>query len=199
MKRRDGRLGTCKRQPQLIGGEAPLHQCRRDYGTRQLRIKDRGGPLMKAMFLDLSGINIGSLESAIPKNRLFSRSRRDRPTVVVLQTSFLFECPLAKKGRQDSKKNLFRSNDTRPVMHLFWKYWEEKVDSVEQSNEKYLKGYYPKIQINTWQPICSVVNSNSWYHKGIVASVENRPEGRQRPVQCISFMGVKKTWTEWYV
>ena len=25
MKRRDGRLGTRKRQPQLIGGEAPLH------------------------------------------------------------------------------------------------------------------------------------------------------------------------------
>ena len=77
---------------------------------------------MKAMFLDLSGIKTRSLESAIPKNQLFSRSRRDRPTVVVLQTSFLFECPLAKKGRQDSEKNLFRSNDTHQVMHLFWKY-----------------------------------------------------------------------------
>ena len=77
---------------------------------------------MKAMFLDLSGINIGSLESAIPKNRLFSRSRRDRPTVVVLQTSFLFECPLAKKGRQDSEKNLFRSNVMHLVILVFWGY-----------------------------------------------------------------------------
>ena len=34
MKRRDGCLETCKRQPQLIGGEASLHQCRRDNGTR---------------------------------------------------------------------------------------------------------------------------------------------------------------------
>ena len=30
MKRRDGRLGTRKGQPQLIRGEAPFHQCRRD-------------------------------------------------------------------------------------------------------------------------------------------------------------------------
>ena len=53
LRRRGGRLRTCKRQPQLIEGEAPLHQRWREYGARWLRTEDRVVLLMKAMFLDL--------------------------------------------------------------------------------------------------------------------------------------------------
>ena len=56
-----------KRQPQLIEGETPLHQCRREYGARRLRMEDRRAPLIKAMFSDLDRIKARGLESAIFK------------------------------------------------------------------------------------------------------------------------------------
>ena len=58
MKRRGGCLGVRKRQPQLIKGETPLHQCRREYGAKQLTAEDRGIRLMKAMFSDLIGLRL---------------------------------------------------------------------------------------------------------------------------------------------
>ena len=68
MKRRGGRLGTRKRQPQLIEGETPLHQCWREYGTIWLRIGDQRALLIKAVFLDLDRIKTKSMESAIFKS-----------------------------------------------------------------------------------------------------------------------------------
>ena len=67
MKRRGGHLRTRKRQPQLIEGKTSLHQCRREYGARWLRIEDRRALLIKVMFLDLNRIKTGSLESAFFK------------------------------------------------------------------------------------------------------------------------------------
>ena len=48
-------------------GKTPLHQCRREYGARWLRMEDRKAPLIKAMFSDLDRIKAKSLESAIFK------------------------------------------------------------------------------------------------------------------------------------
>ena len=48
---------------------------------------------------------------------------------------------------------------------------------IQQINGKYLKEYYPNVWINTQLPIRSTNSSDSRYHKGIVASAENRPKG----------------------
>ena len=39
------------------------------------------------------------------------------------------------------------------------------------------KEYYPNVWINTWQPICSAVSSNSRYQKRIASSVKINLEG----------------------
>ena len=48
-------------------GKTPLHQCRREYGARWLRMEDRKAPLIKVVFSDLDRIKAKSLESAIFK------------------------------------------------------------------------------------------------------------------------------------
>ena len=67
MKRRGGCLAARKRQPQLIGGETPLHQCRREYDAKWLRMEDQKAPLIKAVFSDLDRIKAKSLGSTIFK------------------------------------------------------------------------------------------------------------------------------------
>ena len=57
----------------------------------------------------------------------------------------------------------------------------------EVINGKCLKKYYPSIWINTWQPICSVIGSNSWYQKGIAFSSKNKPEGVKADTACIAY------------
>ena len=60
-------------------------------------------------------------------------------------------------------------------------------------NEKYLKKYYPSIWINTWQPISSIIGSNSRYQKGIASSSKNEPKGGKAGTICIAYKNKANT------
>ena len=159
MKWRDGRLKTHKRKPQLIGGEASLHQCWREYGTRWLRIEDRKALLMKAMFLDLIKLRlevwdrlyrIGSLaktkmqlnnrEYSILHKLMLSRLLQIAQPVLTLASSSCFSYWMASGIL--ARMDLWQSMALR-----FWKrlgvdyLWEPRAEELNDLSAKVYKNF----------------------------------------------------------